>query len=130
MLHVNVGYHEVYLNGQKVGKGVLVPAVSQFDKRSLINTYDITSLIKKGKNDLIIWLGSGWYTTGLPGVVNDGPVVRAQLEKVKNNQREIILTTDSTWLGQKSSYTRQEVAPSSFWRRNHEWFVGKRRFVY
>ncbi|MFY9515633.1 MAG: family 78 glycoside hydrolase catalytic domain [Dysgonamonadaceae bacterium] len=106
-LHVNsLGYHEVYLNGQKVGKGVLVPAVSQFDKRSLINTYDITSLIKKGKNDLIIWLGSGWYTTGLPGVVNDGPVVRAQLEKVKNNQREIILTTDSTWLGRKSSYTR------------------------
>ena len=73
----------------------------------MINTYDITSLIKKGKNDLIIWLGSGWHTTGLPGVVNDGPVVRAQLEKVKNNQREIILTTDSTWLGQKSSYTRQ-----------------------
>lgn len=106
-LHVNsLGYHEVYLNGQKISTGVLVPSVSQFDKRSLINTYDVSSSIKKGKNDLIIWLGSGWYTEGLPGVVNNGPVVKAQMEKIKNNQREIILVTDSTWLGRKSSYMR------------------------
>jgi alpha-L-rhamnosidase len=106
-LHVNsLGYHEVYLNGQKVGQGVLVPAVSQFDKRSLINTYDVSSLVKKGKNDLILWLGSGWYTKGLPGVVNDGPAVRAQMEKMENNQRKIILITDSSWSGRKSSYTR------------------------
>ncbi len=106
-LHVNsLGYHEVYLNGQKVSKGVLVPSVSQFNKRSLINTYDVSSFVIKGKNDLILWLGSGWYTEGLPGVANNGPVVKAQLEKVKNNKREIILVTDSTWLGRKSSYMR------------------------
>lgn len=107
LLHVNsLGYHEVYLNGQKVGKGVLVPAVSQYDKRSLINTYDVSSLVKKGKNDLILWLGSGWYTKELPGVANDGPAVRAQLEKIEDNQRKIILVTDSSWVGRKSSYTR------------------------
>ncbi|MCY1719651.1 family 78 glycoside hydrolase catalytic domain [Prolixibacteraceae bacterium Z1-6] len=107
LLHVNsLGYHEVYLNGSKVGEGVLTPAVSQFDKRSLINTYDVSYLIKKGTNDLLIWLGSGWYTEGLPGVVNNGPVVKAQLEKVENNRREIILTTDSGWKGRKSSYNR------------------------
>lgn len=48
LLHVNsLGYHEAYLNGQKVGEGVLTPAVSQFDKRSLAVTYDITTLVKK-----------------------------------------------------------------------------------
>ncbi len=106
-LHVNsLGYHEVFLNGKKVGAGPLTPAVSQFDKRSLINTYDVSSLLKEGKSNIIVWLGSGWYTEGLPGVVNNGPVVRAQLEKVENNQREIILTTDENWQGRKSSYTR------------------------
>ncbi|NCC59663.1 MAG: alpha-rhamnosidase [Verrucomicrobiae bacterium] len=107
LLHVNsLGYHEVYINGERVGNGVLAPAVSQFDKRSLINTYDITSLLKKGENDLILWLGSGWYTEGLPGVVHNGPVVRAQLEKVENNSSEVVLATDQTWKGRKSSYTR------------------------
>lgn len=107
LLHVNsLGYHEVYINGERVGSGVLAPAVSQFDKRSLVNTYDISSYLKKGKNDLIIWLGSGWYTEGLPGVVNNGPVVRAQLEKIENNSSEVILATDHNWQGRKSSYTR------------------------
>ena len=107
LLHVNsLGYHEVYINGEKVGDKVLAPAVSQFDKRSLVVTYDLTNHLKKGKNDLILWLGSGWYTEGLPGVVNKGPVVRAQLEKVDNKSREIILVTDQTWKGRKSSYTR------------------------
>jgi len=107
LLQVNsLGYHEVYLNGQKVGNGVLTPAVSQFNKRSLINTYDVSDLIQKGRNDLLLWLGSGWYTTGLPGVVNDGPVVRAQLEKVTGNQRNVIVATDSNWKGRISSYTR------------------------
>src|SRR5690606_17095109 len=93
-LHVNsLGYHEVYINGERVGNGVLAPAVSQFDKRSLINTYDISGHLKKGENDLILWLGSGWYTEGLPGVVNNGPVVRAQLEKVENNNSEVVLAT-------------------------------------
>lgn len=106
-LHVNsLGYHEVYVNGNKVGTGVLAPAVSQFDKRSLILTYDLAPYIRKGSNELIIWLGSGWYTEGLPGVVNNGPVVKAQLEKINNDRQETILATNDTWVGRKSSYTR------------------------
>jgi hypothetical protein len=107
-LHVNsLGYHEVFPQRQKGGRrSVLAPAVSQFDKRSLINTYDVSDLLQNGKNEIILWLGSGWYTQGLPGVANNGPVVRAQLEKVESNQREIILTTDENWQGRNSSYTR------------------------
>jgi alpha-L-rhamnosidase len=107
LLHVNsLGYHEVYVNGRKAGSGVLTPAVSQFDKHSLINTYDISAYIKKGQNDLLIWLGSGWYTFGLPGVVNNGPVFRAQLEKVDGENRQIITATNNSWKGRISSYTR------------------------
>ncbi|HZK96497.1 MAG TPA: family 78 glycoside hydrolase catalytic domain [Prolixibacteraceae bacterium] len=107
LLYVNsLGYHEVYLNGQKVGDGVLSPAVSQFDKRSWAITYDVSKLAKKGQNDLILWLASGWYTQGLPGVVNNGPLVKAQLEKLSDNKRDIILSTDASWVGRKSSYTR------------------------
>lgn len=106
ILHVNsLGYHEVFLNGKKIGNGVLTPAVTQFGKRSLINSYDISEQIKKGQNDLMLWLGSGWYAYGLPGVTNNGPVVRAQIEKIKNDKKETILVTDSAWVGRISSYT-------------------------
>jgi alpha-L-rhamnosidase len=107
LLYVNsLGYHEVYLNGIKVGDGVLNPAVSQFNKRSQVITYDVSALIRKGQNDLILWLGSGWYTQDLPGVVFNGPLVKAQLEKLSENRREIVLATDASWLGRKSAYTR------------------------
>lgn len=107
LLHVNsLGYHEVWVNGKKAGDKVLTPAVSQFNKRSLVLTYDITPLVAKGQNDMVIWLGRGWYAPGLPGVVNEGPVVRAQLESVgKDNSRNIILFTDKTWTGRASGYS-------------------------
>ena len=106
-LHVNsLGYHEVFLNGEKVSEDILSPAVSQFDKRSLVVTYDVSQLVKKGRNELIIWLGSGWYSEGLPGVTNNGPLVKAQLEKTEKKQREVILITDASWEGRSSEYTR------------------------
>ena len=47
-LYVNsLGYHEVYVNGKKVTKNVLTPAVSQLNKRSLMVTYDVSFLFEK-----------------------------------------------------------------------------------
>ncbi|MDR1814412.1 MAG: alpha-L-rhamnosidase N-terminal domain-containing protein, partial [Tannerella sp.] len=58
LLYVNsLGYHEVYINGRKIGDAELQPAVSQYDKRSLYNTYDITRQLRKGANELVVWLG-------------------------------------------------------------------------
>jgi alpha-L-rhamnosidase len=105
-LHVNsLGYHEVWLNGEKVGENVLTPAVSQFNRRSLSNTYDISSIIKKGRNDLVLWTGQGWYSKGLPGVVNNGPVVMAQVEQINRIRRKILFCSDSTWMVRNSGYS-------------------------
>lgn len=115
LLHVNsLGYHEVYINGKKAGDAMLTPAVSQFNKRSLSITYDVTSLLKKGSNDLMLWLGSGWYSSKLPGVVEEGPLVKAQLEQLSSNHRRVVLTTDSSWQGRLSSYTKIDK-----WRPYH-----------
>jgi alpha-L-rhamnosidase len=105
-LHVNsLGYHEVWINGEKVGDHVLTPAVSQFNKRSLAITYDISPLIRKGRNDLVLWIGQGWYSKGLPGVANNGPLVKAQIERSIGTEREVILCTDSSWTGRASGYS-------------------------
>ena len=107
-LYVNsLGYHEAYINGRKVGEGVLAPAVSQFTKRSYVVAYDITPLVKPGDNQLMLWLGSGWYTESFPGVVHNGPLVRAQIEQVSGFRRTLVVATDGSWRGRKSGYTRQ-----------------------
>ena len=105
-LHVNsLGYHEVYVNGRKVGDQVLSPAVSQLNKRSLIITYDVTSYLHKGKNELVLWLGQGWYKKTTFGAKYDGPVVKAELDVLRNGKWSPIVVTDATWTGCESGYS-------------------------
>lgn len=105
LLHVNsLGYHEVYVNGKKVSESVLTPAVSQMDKRSLIVTYDIAPLLRKGSNTLAIWIASGWYKKDTFHAGYDGPLVRADLDIVHNSKTFPLLCTDSQWMGCESGY--------------------------
>lgn len=100
LLYVNsLGYHEVYLNGQKVSDAVLSPAVSQLSKHSLIVTYDISNLLKEGENDLVLWTSAGWYRKHFDAVY-DGAVVCTELDI----DGKTVLTTDETWLGRESGY--------------------------
>ena len=62
-----LGYHELYVNGQKVGADVLSPAVSDYRARSFYVTHDIAKRLRKGRNCVGLWLGRGGH----------GPVVRA-----------------------------------------------------
>ncbi|MBR5483267.1 MAG: family 78 glycoside hydrolase catalytic domain [Alistipes sp.] len=107
LLHVNsLGYHEVYLNGEKVSDAVLAPAVSEMAKRSLAVTYDLTPLLKRGENDLMLWLGRGWYREDLYAdiVVNNGPLVKVELDAVKNGKAEVVLVSDASWKARQSEY--------------------------
>jgi alpha-L-rhamnosidase len=91
-----LGYFELYVNGHKVGDEVLAPAVSNFSKRSYYRTYEVTRYLRKGSNSLGIWMGTGWYSPGLPGVKNDSPVVRAQLE-LSDAGKEQYIVTNTAW---------------------------------
>jgi alpha-L-rhamnosidase len=92
-----LGYFELFVNGQKVGNEVLAPAVSNYSKRSYYRTYDISGLLTKGRNSLGIWMGTGWYSPGLPGVKHHSPVIRAQLE-FEGAGATKRLVTDTSWV--------------------------------
>ena len=98
LLHVNsLGYHEAFVNGKPVSDAVLAPAVSQFGKRSQIVTYDVTPLLKKGENELMLSTGIGWYQTHSKEVVAGGPYVRAQLDAVSAQGANTLVVTDESW---------------------------------
>lgn len=101
---VSLGYHEVYLNGTRVGDWVLQPAVSQLDRRALEVTYDISDLVREGDNELTLWLGQGWGRIyGTPAVA------RAVVERTASDgECGLIYTlagTDSTWEASPSPYS-------------------------
>jgi alpha-L-rhamnosidase len=56
-----LGLYELRLNGEKVGNNVLAPSKTDFRKRVLYDTYDVTSALTSGMNALGIMLGNGWY---------------------------------------------------------------------
>lgn len=115
-LHLStLGYHEAYLNGHKVSDDVLVPAMVEFPKRSLCMTYDVTSLLTEGENDLVIWLGTGWYEAGKPGVVAGGPYAMAQIDRLEDGKWNTLVKTDETWQARESGYYLDgSISPYAF----------------
>ena len=105
-LHLNtLGYHEVYVNGQRVSMTVLAPAVSQLDRSSRIVTYDITPLLRKGRNEIAVWMGKGWYREDTFGTSFNGPLMRACIDVLEKDGWKTILTTGPEWRGVESGYT-------------------------
>jgi len=100
-----LGYYELYINGRKVDDHVLSPAVSDYSKRNLYVTHEIADYLVPGKNVVALWLGRGWYVKGHPGVIHDGPLVRAQLEIAFGNGSTVEVTTDEEWRIHESPIT-------------------------
>lgn len=58
---LGIGYHELYVNGKKVGDGYLAPSNSDYTKSLYYKTYDITPFLSAGVNAIAVELGYGWY---------------------------------------------------------------------
>jgi len=56
-----LGHYELHVNGEKVGDRFLAPGWTNYDKRIFYNTFDITDLLKKGKNAIGVLAGNGFY---------------------------------------------------------------------
>jgi alpha-L-rhamnosidase len=61
-----LGWSEFYLNGKRIGDAVLDPAATDYDKRILYASHDVTDLVRPGANALGAMLGNGWYSPPPP----------------------------------------------------------------
>ena len=55
------GMYEAFINGQRIGDGQLTPGWTSYHKRLQYQCYDVTSLLRQGKNAIGAVLGNGWY---------------------------------------------------------------------
>lgn len=96
----SVGYHEVYVNGKKIGDHVLAPAVTDHTQRARYIAYDIAPALKKGKNIIALWLGASWSIFAPYATIDKPrtPMVIAQADIYgKNNRKFTRIVTDESW---------------------------------
>ena len=78
------GLFEARINGERVGNDHFVPGWTDFRRQIQYLSYDVTSLLRKGKNAVGVLLGDGWYCGYLSGRVRntygDHPELLFQLE--------------------------------------------------
>ena len=99
-----LGHGEAWINGRRVGDDVLAPVATDYDKRVLYVTHDVTDLLRPGANALGVALGRGFFGTRAPD--SDGsnlaawiaePQLKAQLEVTLAGGRRIVLASGTDW---------------------------------
>jgi len=56
-----LGHYELYINGKKIGNRFLSPGWTNYQKRCLYNSYNITAQLKKGDNVIGVLVGNGFF---------------------------------------------------------------------
>ena len=95
----SIGYHELYVNGRKVGDAVLSPSVTDHKSRARYMTYDITQYLNSGENVIALWLGVSWsifpayQRAGEPAI----PMALVQTEMAFLSGEKQRIVSDETW---------------------------------
>jgi alpha-L-rhamnosidase len=55
------GLYEAQINGRRVGDAFLTPGWTSYNRRLQYQVYDVTDLVRQGKNAIGVMLASGWY---------------------------------------------------------------------
>lgn len=114
-----LGYYELRLNGEKTGDRVLDPGWTNYAKRDLYVTYDMTHQLRSGANAIGAMLGSGWYDP-LPlrfwGHINlrehlpiGKPRLLLQLEIAYRDGSQETISTDGSWKWQDGPIRKNSV---------------------
>ena len=97
------GYYTIYINGKRVGNEEHEPAVVGKDEAPYFGSYDVTSLLRPGANQIRClvrqrWAAAPysepWYSSELPKPFK----LLLQLESESAGKKEVLAKTDGTWL--------------------------------
>ena len=98
-----LGLYEAYVNGRKVGNAVLAPGSTDPRVRLQCDTYDVTSMLIEGGNEIELLLADGWYrgsigAKGFTYVFGKETKIIAQLEITGTDGTRTTVSTDKSWL--------------------------------
>lgn len=98
-----LGFYELYINGKDVTKGPLAPYISNFRQVVYYDNYDLTGVLKKGKNVIALVLGNG-MRNAFGGFIWDyhftdsrGPVCTALCVEAEGEGKAFTLEADESF---------------------------------
>ena len=99
-----LGQFEAHINGVKVGRSELAPGWTDYRKRVLYDTYDVTSMLRAGPNVIGVMLGNGMFNvvrtpgryTKFVGTFGE-PRCIAELHLFFRDGSEAIIASGSDW---------------------------------
>jgi len=98
-----LGVYEAQINGNTVGDHVLAPGWTSYHHRLRYQTYDVTGLLRQGRNAIGAILGDGWYRGrlgyhgGRRNIYGDRLALLAQLEIEYSDGSKQLILTDEDW---------------------------------
>jgi alpha-L-rhamnosidase len=98
-----LGVYEAEINGLTVGDHVLAPGWTSYDHRLRYQTFDVTGLLREGRNTIGAILGDGWYRGrlgfggGRRNIYGDRLALLAQLEIAYADGTTERMVTDESW---------------------------------
>jgi len=97
-----LGIYEIWINGKRVGNEYFAPGWTDYSKRVQVQTYDITPLLRQGRNAIVATVADGWFAGKLGWSANSEnpweiyPLrFRAKLYVEGDDLASIV--TDSNW---------------------------------
>ena len=97
-----LGGYELRINGEKLGNHILAPEWTDYNKRVQYQTFDVTKMVREGKNAIAGIVGDSWYC-GRIGFLGgrrhfgDRPWLMAQIEIEKSDGSKDMIVTDGSW---------------------------------
>lgn len=130
-----LGSYRMMLNGARIGEDILTPEWTDYRKRVLYQTYDVSGQLKRGVNTMEALLGYGWYGSAL-GWRGDRwnfgpppPRLLAQIEVTYTDGSRDLFGTGSTWKAAESPIQYSELYGGEFYdaRKEHPAVLDERR---
>jgi alpha-L-rhamnosidase len=108
-----LGSYRFLINGSGVGEDVLTPEYTDYNKRVLYQTYDVSKQLQPGANVLAAILGDGWFGSSFTWDGQHafaGPDrLLAQLEVTYADGSRDTFGTDGSWKATQSPITHSEI---------------------
>ena len=97
---VVLGVFEIFVNGKRATDEVLLPGYHDYINGVQTMTFDVSPLVRPGRNEIELHVGRGWYGSKMAGwdksVFPYGPQAAATCEVRAGG--DLLAATDETWL--------------------------------
>lgn len=101
------GVYEAFINGERIGDIELTPGFTAYRKNLQVHCFDVTSLLRVGRNAMGALVSDGWWR-GQHGVIReidaygDTLAFLAELHVELADGTRVVVGTDATWRSTRS----------------------------